>query len=82
VTHGAAAACVVRGADMAVGRHRRREVAAACVACGGREAGGTRQSGSWSGRDAALAVGVGARSKRRDRNGSHAHACKPAIRWA
>jgi hypothetical protein len=40
-------------------------VAAACMACGGREAGGARRSGSWRGQDAALAVGLGARSERR-----------------
>jgi hypothetical protein len=31
VTHGAVAACVVRGADLAAGRQRRREVAAAAA---------------------------------------------------
>jgi hypothetical protein len=36
-------------------------MAAACTARGGREAGGTRRSGSWHGRDVALAVGVRAR---------------------
>jgi hypothetical protein len=38
---------------------------AAYAARGGREAGGTRQGGSWSGRDVALAVGIGTQSERR-----------------
>jgi hypothetical protein len=41
--------------------------AVACAVCGGQEAGGAHQSGSWCGQDVALAVGVGSRSERRPR---------------
>jgi hypothetical protein len=80
VTHGAAAACVTRGADV-VARGAAHRMAAACVACGDREAGEASRGGSWRGRDTAVAVGLGARSEWHDRNSAQAHACKQAIRW-
>jgi hypothetical protein len=80
VTHGAAAACVARGANV-VARGAAHGMAAACVACGDRETGEARWGGSWRGRDTAVAVGVGARSEWHDRNGAQARACKQAIRW-
>jgi hypothetical protein len=48
VTHGAAATCITRGADVAAGRQRRREVAAAPCSCHARTtpASGRRLSGA------------------------------------
>jgi hypothetical protein len=65
-----------RGEERTASNHRRTAAAdkgvmqctwvvAACAVRGGREAGDARRSDSWRGRDAALAVGVSAGSKRR-----------------
>jgi hypothetical protein len=68
-------AASVRGSGSGVrapARGATHGMAAASVARGGREAGGTRWSGSWRGRDGALAVGIGARSERHP--GAHVQA--------
>jgi hypothetical protein len=93
VTHDVAAACIVRGVDVAAGRQRPRSCHAPATPVSGRwlEAlhtgwrcmrGVWRLGGRWRGRDAVLAVGVDARAKRRDQNGAQARTCKPTIEWA